>query len=51
MPRTVFSLTGGAQHFLRLSYVGCPVEQILEGIHCIDWEIDWLLEHQAALEI
>jgi len=44
MPETVFSLTGSAQHFLRLSYVGCPLEQILEGIHCIDWEIDWLLE-------
>lgn len=51
MSGTVFSLTGGAQHFLRLSYVGCPLEQIPEGIHCIDWEIDWLLEHQAALEI
>lgn len=51
MPGTVFSLTGSAQHFLRLSYVDCPLEQILEGIHCIDWEIDWLLEHQAALEI
>lgn len=51
MPGTVFSLTGSAQHFLRLSYVGCPLEQIPEGIHCIDWEIDWLLEHQAALEI
>ena len=48
MPGTVFSLTGGAQHFLRLSYVGCPLEQIPEGIHCIDREIDWLLEHQAA---
>ncbi len=51
MPGTVFSLTGSAQHFLRLSYVGCPLEQIPEGIHCIDWEIAWLLEHQAALEI
>lgn len=51
MPGTVFSLTGSAQHFLRLSYVGCPLEQIPEGIHCIDWEIDWLLEHQAASEI
>lgn len=51
MPGTVFSLTGSAQHFLRLSYVGCPLEQILEGIYCIDWEIDWLLEHQAASEI
>lgn len=51
MPGTVFSLTGSAQHFLRLSYVGCPLKQIPEGIHCIDWEIDWLLEHQAALEI
>ena len=51
MPGTVFSLTGSAQHFLRLSYVGCPLEQIPEGIHCIDREIDWLLEHQAALEI
>lgn len=51
MPGTVFSLTGGAQHFLHLSYVGCPLEQIPEWMHCIDWEIDWLLEHQAALEI
>lgn len=51
MPGTVFSLTGSAQHFLHLSYVGCPLEQIPEGIHCIDWEIDWLLEHQAASEI
>lgn len=32
MPGTVFSLTGSAQHFLRLSYVGCPLEQIPEGI-------------------
>ena len=47
MPGTVFSLTGSAQHFLRLSYVGCPLEQIPERIHCIDW----LLEHQAASEI
>lgn len=47
MPGTVFSLTGSAQHFLRLSYVGCPLEQIPEGIHCIDW----LLEHQAASKI
>lgn len=51
MPGTVFSLTGGAQHFLRLSYVGCPLELIPEGIHCIDREIDWLLERQAASEI
>lgn len=51
MPGTVFSLTGSAQHFLRLSYVGCPLELIPEGIHCIDREIDWLLEHQAASEI
>lgn len=51
MPGTVFSLTGGAQNFLRLSYVGCPLEQIPEGIHCIDREIDWLLAHQAAAEI
>lgn len=51
MPGTVFSLTGSAQHLLRLSYVGCPLEQIPVGIHCIDWEIDWLLEHQAASEI
>lgn len=51
MPGTVFSLTGGAQHFLRLSYVGCPLELIPEGIHCIDRKIDWLLEHQAASEI
>lgn len=50
MPGTVFSLTGSAQHFLRLSYVGCPLELIPEGIHCIDREIDWLLEHQAASE-
>ena len=48
MPGTVFSLTGSAQHFLRLSYVGCPLELIPEGI---DREIDWLLEHQAASEI
>ena len=27
------------------------LEQIPEGIHCIDWEIDWLLEHQTAAEI
>lgn len=51
MPGTVFSLTGSTQHFLLLSYVGCPLEQILEGIHCIDWEIDWLLAHQTAAEI
>lgn len=51
MPGTVFSLTGSAQHFLRLSYVGCLLEQIPEGIHCIDREIDWLLAHQAAAEI
>ena len=51
MPGSVFSLTGSAQHFLRLSYVGCPLELIPEGIHCIDREIDWLLEHQAASEI
>jgi DNA-binding transcriptional MocR family regulator len=51
MPGTVFILTGSAQHFLRLSYVGCPLEQIPEGVHCIDWEIDWLLEHQAVSEI
>ena len=51
MPGTVFSLTGSAQHFLRLSYVGCPLELIPEGIHCIDRKIDWLLEHQAASEI
>ena len=51
MPGTVFSLTGSAQHFLRLSYVGCPLELIPKGIHCIDREIDWLLEHQAASEI
>ena len=43
--------SGRAQHLLRLSYVGFPLEQIPVGIHCIDWEIDWLLEHQAALEI
>ncbi len=48
MPGTVFSLTGGALHFLRLSYVGCPLKQIPEGIHFIEREIDWLLEHQAA---
>lgn len=51
MPGTVFSLTGSAQHFLRLSYVGCPLELIPEGIHCIDRKIDWLLERQAASEI
>lgn len=51
MPGTVFSLTGSAQHFLRLSYVGCPLELIPEGIHCIDREIDWPLERQAASEI
>ena len=51
MPGTVFSLPGGAQNFLRLSYVSCPLEQIPEGIHCIDREIDWLLAHQAAAEI
>lgn len=51
MPGTVFSLTGSAQHFLRLSYVGCPLEQIPEGISCIDREIDWLLEHQTTAEI
>lgn len=51
MPGTVFSLTGSAQHFLRLSYVGCPLELIPEGIHCIDRKIDWLQEHQAASEI
>ena len=51
MPGTVFSLHGSAQHLLRLSYVGCPLEQIPEGISCIDREIGWLLEHQAALEI
>lgn len=50
MPGTVFSLIG-AQYFLRLSYVGCPLEQIPEGIHCIDREIDWLLAHQTAAEI
>ena len=27
------------------------LEQIPEGVHCIDWEIDWLLEHQAVSEI
>ena len=32
MPGTVFSLTGSAQRFLRLSYVGCPLEMIPEGI-------------------
>lgn len=51
MPGAVFSLTGSAQYFLRLSYVGCPLELIPEGIHCIDRKIDWLLEHQAASEI
>ena len=50
MPGTVFSLTGSAQHFLRLSYVGCPLEMIPEGISCIDREIDWLLQHGAAHE-
>lgn len=39
MPGTVFSLNGSAQHLLRLSYVGCPLEQIPEGISCIDREI------------
>lgn len=48
MPGTVFSLTGSAQRFLRLSYVGCPLEMIPEGIHCIDREIDWLLQNEAA---
>ncbi|MFQ9556450.1 MAG: PLP-dependent aminotransferase family protein [Oscillospiraceae bacterium] len=48
MPGTVFSLTGSAQRFLRLSYVGCPLEMIPEGIHCIDREIDWLLQNGAA---
>ena len=43
--------SGSAQHLLRLSYVGCPLEQIPEGISCIDREIDWLLEQEAALEI
>lgn len=51
MPGTVFSLNGSAQHLLRLSYVGCPLEQIPEGISCIDREIGWLLEHQTAAEI
>lgn len=32
MPGTVFSLNGSAQHLQRLSYVGCPLEQIPEGI-------------------
>lgn len=48
MPGTVFSLTGSAQRFLRLSYVDCPLEMIPEGIHCIDREIDWLLQNGAA---
>ena len=48
MPGTVFSLTGSAQRFLRLSYVGCPLEMIPEGIHCIVREIDWLLQNGAA---
>lgn len=48
MPGTVFSLTGSAQRFLRLHYVGCPLEMIPEGIHCIDREIDWLLQNGAA---
>lgn len=48
MPGTVFSLTGSTQRFLRLSYVGCPLEMIPEGIHCIDREIDWLLQNGAA---
>lgn len=48
MPGTVFSLTGSVQRFLRLSYVGCPLEMIPEGIHCIDREIDWLLQNGAA---
>lgn len=43
--------SGRAQHLLRLSYVGCPLEQIPEGISCIDREIGWLLEHQTAAEI
>lgn len=51
MPGTVFSLNGSTQHLLRLSYVGCPLEQIPEGISCIDREIGWLLEHQTAAEI
>ena len=50
-PAGAAAASGRAQHLLRRSYVGCPREQIPEGIHCIDWEIDWLLEHQAALEI
>ena len=48
MPGTVFSLTGSEQRFLRLSYVGCPLEMIPEGIHCVDREIDWLLQNGAA---
>lgn len=51
MPGMVFSLNGSAQHLLCLSYVGCPLEQIPEGISCIDREIGWLLEHQMAAEI
>lgn len=51
MPGMVFSLNGSAQHLLCLSYVGCPLEQIPEGISCIDREIGWLLEHQTAAEI
>ena len=39
------------QDILYYRALGVPLEQIPEGISCIDREIGWLLEHQAALEI
>ena len=40
LPSAVFSHTGLLKNFVRMSYVGCPTDQIGSGITRIDAEIE-----------
>lgn len=45
LPSAVFSRTGNLKNYIRMSYVGCPMEKIEEGILRIDREIELMLMH------
>lgn len=49
LPSVVFSRTGNWRNYVRLSYTGCTLEQMDEGLSRMDREIDLML-HEAPPE-
>lgn len=47
LPSAVFSHTGKLKNYIRMSYVGCSIEQIEKGVQSIDREIEFMMRNKC----